>query len=314
MSILASDARQTKAFNQRVYYYKKRGLSHDEAVAKAQRSDHKDLTILNTTPPALTVLYKPKIAEKEPTQEEIKAEVERLKSSGQFCEINDDRECSPEKNYNETSLQQSTSNSPIETVISFSICIGSFVLLIHSAAEVFNFSLEGWAKAFILELGIVGLSIYESSNRLRATLARLTAVILVCVSCFASWTVTERARVEASHSANSSVDSVAAEKEVVTAQLSLLREDRKIAQQKFQASLGSEKQEAYAKMLELSDKMKPLLEKKRSLASEKPSVPVVSATYTADLFYRLCLIVLSIFFAARLKELARNNRDSAILA
>jgi hypothetical protein len=192
--------RQRKNFNQRVSYWVKQWVSFDEASRLALvreqmvvsssaplETSSNSRPVSNTPPQALGQLYnfpqvnlKPALARKSDAQEiRIKLPVE-------------------------PAVDQSFKIRPteiLEQIFCLLMVIGTSVILIKASWQVFGPGWEGFLKAFLLEAGILTLSVYRGRKILSLMVSRAGAIALACLSLFVLHTGVEGAQAEALKSA-----------------------------------------------------------------------------------------------------------------
>ena len=70
----------------------------------------------------------------------------------------------------------------LELGICVLVALATAVILMKNTAEIWNYSLEGFAKAAILELGTCGFSIYRPADQVMNVLCKFTAAALIALS------------------------------------------------------------------------------------------------------------------------------------
>ena len=170
------------------YLIRKKGLSESEAIEEAKSilddieegAERRAQPVKASAPRSEASLR----LVKEPSQEEVQREVEKLKAQGTFSEI-PSITYSAERRENpslkivdspESRAQNKTQSAEIGSAAfcALIVAIASW-LLINSSLEVFGNNVEGWGKAIILELGILGLAV--SKIQLGSTLKEMTAFL-----------------------------------------------------------------------------------------------------------------------------------------
>lgn len=309
MSNLSAQGRAEKNFRERVYYYKnKHGLTDEQAIEKARNArPKKTRTNLNLVPPIQVPESRsetPEIKEPEsrnpepenqiipePTDAQIQVEVDRLKRLGLMTEIT----CSSEQSRSQIPDPEKPEIQEPENWIEliFCILIAGFAswLLIKSSAELWNFALDGWIKAVILELGICGFSIYSPKDTIQKGVVKLAAVALITLSLFTLYTGVNRS--ESGHL--TVIDDH-------QTRLQLLRDDRTRAIATYEAAPKRDKLEADNRVRELTAKIEAEMAKAPAVADAK----VVEKSHLVELLYRVAFMILNIGFAARAKAIVEK--------
>lgn len=197
--VIESIKRQRKNFNQRVSYWIKQGMSVQEASRLALvreqmvgssaplETSSNSRPVSNTPPQALGQLYN----------------FPNLRLNSVQAGKSDDQEIRIKLPV-EQAANQSFKIRPTEIlqqIFCLLMVIGTSVILIKASWQVFGPGWEGFLKAFLLEAGILTLSVYRGRKILSLMVSRAGAIGLACLSLFVLHTGVEGAQAEALKSA-----------------------------------------------------------------------------------------------------------------
>lgn len=361
--------RQSKAFKQRLNYWLKKNLPYEEALRRAEIRDlileplklvdrpladqipmNQQAESLDSRKPACrtaesltddqnsrgmkTCLSDENLSApvSEPTDAEIKQEVERLKRLGVMAEIptghqlisnghlfqvpktySAEEQISwvsngglkfssasekpksaifPDQNHSISIPSNTDTRSifdSIEVVVCLTIVSGASWLLISSSVEVLGSSPTGWLKAVLIELSILGLSLYDSKNLLLQWGSRLAALAMVALSILVLHTGVQQSKVhELSLNAASNES------------LSLYREDRSRLLSAYDSLPENHTTKRTALMAEVQ-KLTQKIESEKKQSRGTPEAKVIEDLHSVESLMRFALIFLNIVFFHRLK-------------
>lgn len=192
--------------------------------------------------------------------------------------------------------KQNSISDTIESLASLTIVLGASWLLIRSSAEVFGFTPDGWLKALLLELGILGLSLYKSEDELLRYGSKLGAAALIALSVMALHTGVKKSEAK-------ELSAVAIKSET----LSFLREDRS----RILAAHDALPETHITKRNALMEKVQALssrIEEEKEKAGETAQAKVIEDSHMVESLMRLALMFLNIIFSHRLAALLKRSQ------
>ncbi len=277
------------------YLIRKKGLTEAEAVSQAKHIlEEVSCQKINST--------KYKNVE-EPSSTEIRNEVERQKALGIFTEVpllmsNSEKklkvkELSKELPTSEIAAQSTKiMNAAFYALI---VAIASW-LLISSSLEVFGNGSEGWGKAIILELGILGLAV--SKTKLGSSLkeiagfllSKATLIFLVFLSFSVLHTGVESQRSEGLTTAEST--------STIIADLISERDDWQKTYDDYAENRISDRRDALKKISRLNAEIKA----ERAAISKSLDGSVINLKSNTEKMIRAALLLLNIIFGHKLAQ------------
>jgi low affinity Fe/Cu permease len=316
--------RATKAFRERVYYWRKKGLSEDDAVTRASQSlskrhlkSVKSDENLEARKPGSQKTWKPEnlddqelpqspppppiIAAHEPSQEEVDWEIERLLRSGSVTLVGDGQaKVLPFKKPENLETRKSGSGDHlaflVRLVLPVTCTLAASGLLMMKTAAALGGSHEAWVQAVLIEVGITCLSLRRATSVWSFLAYRMAALALVCLSVFLLQTSSLRehaAKVHQVVTSNDRVTDLVGIKESLTAQLAALP-----------VSYVTKREQLTADLKRIADELAIIKKETR----EGGEVSVLNQVYLAESLIRLALVALSIFFAHQARELLESRR------
>lgn len=279
--------RQRKNFNQRVSYWIKQGLTLDEASRLALVREH----MIGSAAPC-NELY-PSTSERslKPPQ----------RTMGQIFDFPKSQNNSPSEN----SVSQDFSSDLIEgtksicslkirwsdfleQVFCLFMVVGTSVILIKASWQIFGQGWEGFLKAFLLEVGILTLAVYQGRNILSRLFSKAGAIVLACLSLFVLHTGIEGEKGDALKSV------VEADAELAT--LKAQRESFL----RLQGDLPSDHLKRREMLLGAVTDLTSKIEKAKTEISGSHSVKTVKDRYALETLVRIALMFLGTIFAHHL--------------
>ncbi len=291
------------------YLIRKKGLSEAEAIAAAkpilddiaestERRVHEE-SAPRTKESALRLV-------REPSQEEVRAEVEKLKAQGTFTEIPlitysakrsdnlslriaDSAECRVQ------SAQNKKQSAEIGGAAFCALIVGiASWLLINSSLEVFGNGSEGWGKAIILELGILGLAVSKtqwgtSLKEMSGFLfSKATLIFLVILSFAVLHTGVESQRTEGLTTAESTI----------LADLTAERDRWQQTYNSYAENRVSDRRDALKEISRLNAEIRA----ERADLSQSLDGSVINLKSNTEMMIRAALLLLNIIFGHKLAQ------------
>ncbi|MDQ3232977.1 MAG: hypothetical protein M3Q07_14255 [Pseudobdellovibrionaceae bacterium] len=311
MSNLSAQERAEKNFRSRIYYNQNvKGMTPELALEKAKNPRPK--RIRN---PAIHIAEIPLLKSddqnpennlpepenqkseiSDPTPEQIQTEIDRLKRLGLMTEIT----CSSAGNNIQKQPEKNPENTPPDNSIELGVCILVAVcaagILVKNTAEVWNYSVEGWIKAAILEIGICGFSIYRPHDIVLNVLTKLVAGALIGLSLMTQYTGVAR------HESNA-VSMVESSEETINN----LRSALTLAVKTHKSAAKWQKAETLKEVNKATEKLNQALEaKQKPAAALVADVSVVKLSSVVELCYRAAFMLVLIGFSARTRQLLQK--------
>ena len=305
------------------YLIRKKGLSEAEAIEKAQHilKDLDDNTQLSAkqTPSRRLMLVQ------DPSPDEIKAEIERQKARGSFIEApilmssvektakseerrekdsNVESSQSVERREKDSNVESSqsverreTQSAEIGSTVFYALIVAiASWLLISSSLEVFGKGPEGWGKAIILELGILGLAVSKSQfgSSLKEIagflLSKATLIFLVILSFAVLHTGVESQRSEGLTRA-----------EAKSSTLTDLTAERDRWQKTYDSYAENRVSDRRDAMKEIS-RLNVEIRAERAAVSKSLDGSVINLKSNTEMMIRAALLLLNIIFGHKLAQ------------
>ena len=241
----------------------------------------------------------------EPSQEEISREVEKLKAQGTFTEIptitySAERRENPTLKLADSAERRAQSKSKSAEIGSAAFCalivgIASW-LLVDSSLEVFGSGPEGWGKALILELGILGLAVSRSQfgSSLKEIagflLSKATLIFLVILSFAVLHTGVESQRSEGLTSAEA--------KSSTLTDLTAERDRWQKTYDSFAENRVSDRRDAMKEISRLNVEIRA----ERAAVSKSLDGSVINLKSNTEMMIRAALLLLNIIFGHKLAQ------------
>ncbi|GAB4279537.1 MAG: hypothetical protein Tsb0018_09290 [Opitutales bacterium] len=240
---------------------------------------------------------------KEPSQDEVRREVEKLKAQGTFTEIptitySAERRETPALKIADSAERRAQSKSQSAVIGSAAFCalivgIASW-LLVDSSLEVFGSGPEGWGKALILELGILGLAV--SGTKLGSSLkemagfflSKATLIFLVILSFAVLHTGVESQRFEGLTSAEA--------KSSTLTDLTAERDRWQKTYDSYAENRVSDRRDAMKEISRLNAEIKA----ERAAVSKSLDGAVINLRSNTEMMIRAALLLLNIIFGHKL--------------
>jgi hypothetical protein len=167
--------RQNKAFKQRVAYWRAKGYPAEEALRRANVRNQ----ILSLAPTLQQQIYQPSDSRQPGETKICQAQVEgqplrNLLVARKVTSKSGSAENLPPK--------PSYAADALQIVVCAAVILGASTLLVWSTVEVFGQTWAGWLKAILLEVSIVGLSVYRPVGIPEFLVSRGGALLLVSLS------------------------------------------------------------------------------------------------------------------------------------
>jgi hypothetical protein len=171
-------ARQNKAFRQRVAYWQAKGFPAEEAYRRA--SVRSQILSLAPAPEQKISLDQPIENRKAGETEAYVApeDTSLLRGPRPAGPAETPKACAPENRMS----QKSHATDALQVAVCAAVVLGASTLLVRSSVTVFGQTWEGWLKAILLEVGIVGLSVYRPTGLTQVLVSRGGALLLVALS------------------------------------------------------------------------------------------------------------------------------------
>lgn len=316
MSNLSAQERAEKNFRERIYYWENvkkltpelaiekaknprpkrtRKASEIQTIEAAQQNEKSDLQEPENQKSDLPKPENQKSEISDPTPEQIQTEIDRLKRLGVMTEIT----CSSAGNNLQKQPEKNPENAPPDNSIELGICILVAIcaagILVKNTAEVWNYSVEGWIKAAILEIGICGFSIYRPHDNVLNVLTKLVAGALIGLSLMTQYTGVAR------HESNA-VSMVESSEETI----SNLRTALTLAKETHSLAAKWQKAETLKEVNKATEKLNIALEAKQKPAAVASDVSVVKLSSIVELCYRAAFMLVFIGFSARTRQLLQK--------
>jgi hypothetical protein len=286
-------ARQNKAFRQRVAYWQAKGFSAEEAYRRASVRSQ----ILSLAPaPGQKVSRDEPIESREPDE-------------AKTCLAPDDavplcalwpasaaampKVCAAENRM----PQKSHGTDALQVVVCAAVVLGASTLLVTSSVTVFGQTWEGWLKAILLEVGIVGLSVYRPAGLVQFLVSRGGALLLVALSLLVLHAGVKNDASQAVAAATSS-----------SAEVAELRKER-LHLEALLETLPREHVTRRETIIRLLSENSARSQGARIRSQESVSVQASERLYTVEALMRAALMFLNISFA---HGLIRRVRSSAL--
>ena len=220
----------------------------------------------------------------EPTQKEISDLMRRLKSVGVMREIRADAAFS----FSLPGVKKDAILPSLEMIVSLVIVCGASSLLIAASLEVFGLGWQGWAKALLLEIGIIALYIFKADGRFQWAFSKGAFLFLLVLSFTVLHTgvqTTKAAGMNQYESSDSSLKDLLSIKKQLISSLEALP-----------ASYVSKRQPILAQISEIDLK----IENKRELLKTAAPASVVTSKAFSEVLMRTALLLLNLIFSHRL--------------
>lgn len=290
------------------YLIRKKGFSESEAIAAAKPILD---DIAESAERRTQAESAPRIKEsalrlvKEPSQEEVHREVEKLKAQGTFTEIppitySAERRENPGLKIADSAERRAQSKTQSAEIGSAAFCalivgIASW-LLVDSSLEVFGSEPKGWGKALILELGILGLAV--SKTKLGSSLkemagfllSKATFIFLVILSFAVLHTGVESQRSEGLTTAESTSSTLT--------NLNAERDRWQKTYDDYPENRISDRRDA---MQEIS-RLNTAIRKERAAVSQSLDGSVINLKSNTEMMIRAALLLLNIIFGHKLAQ------------
>ncbi len=330
--------RQNRAFKARLSYWLKKGLPYEIALSRAELRDHlsrEPLKLVKALPtpgmtekafsPTLENLGLRKSVCQESPSESESLPISRKSERQKICHLSENlltesrrselsavqiSWSSPQKvRFEPLNFPASTSDqkdfskssfNPVETFLSLTIVVAASWILVFSSAEVFGFTLHGWLKAILLELGILGLFLYESKDDLKKWGSRLASAALICLSFFVLHTGVQKNSAQQLSTAAASSEN-----------LTLLRQDRSRLISAHDALPETHVTKRNVLMMEVQ-KLSDRIEMGKAKASESLEVKVIQSSHMVETLMRLVLIFLNLIFSHRLRASLKGPKPLGV--
>ena len=296
------------------YLMRKKGFSESEAIAAAKpilddiaesavaESAERRAQPVKTSAPRSEAKLR---LVTEPSQEEISREVEKLKAQGTFTEIptitySAERRENPTLKLADSAERRAQSKSKSAEIGSAAFCalivgIASW-LLVDSSLEVFGSGPEGWGKALILELGILGLAVSRSQfgSSLKEIagflLSKATLIFLVILSFAVLHTGVESQRSEGLTSAEA--------KSSTLTDLTAERDRWQKTYDSFAENRVSDRRDAMKEISRLNVEIRA----ERAAVSKSLDGSVINLKSNTEMMIRAALLLLNIIFGHKLAQ------------
>jgi hypothetical protein len=170
-------ARQNKAFRQRVAYWQAKGFPAEEAYRRASVRSQ----ILSLAPaPEQKTSWDERIESRKPDETKtcLAPDVAPFPASRPADVAKALKICATENRM----PQKCHGADALQVVVCAAVVLGASTLLVRSSATVFGQTWEGWLKAILLEVGIVGLSVYRPTGLAQFFVSRGGALLLIALS------------------------------------------------------------------------------------------------------------------------------------
>ncbi|MFW7382311.1 MAG: hypothetical protein ACOH5I_26175 [Oligoflexus sp.] len=291
------------------YLMRKKGLSESEAIAAAkpilddiaESAGRKAQPVKAPAPRREAALR----LVKEPSQEEVRREVEKLKAQGTFTEIptitySAERRETPALKVADSAEHKAQSKTQSAVIGSAAFCalivgIASW-LLVDSSLEVFGSEPEGWGKSIILELGILGLAVSKSQfgSSLKEIagffLSKATLIFLVILSFAVLHTGVESQRSEGLTTAEST--------STILTDLTAERDLWQKTYDSYAENRVSDRRDAMKEISRLNEEIR----KERAAVSQSLDSSVINLKSNTEMMIRAALLLLNIIFGHKLAQ------------
>lgn len=300
------------------YLIRKKGLSEVEAIEQAQHilKDLDDTTRLSVNQKPSRLL-KPV---QDPSAKEIKAEVKRQKALGTFIEVpllmssaeqpaqsaptlklaKSQSAEQPEQNAERRKAQSADTSHQLVSIASALFCglivaIASW-LLVSSSLEVFGTGPEGWGKAILLELGILGLAVSKLrfgrslKEKAHFVLTKGTLVFLVFLSFAVLHTGVESQR-------SDNLNTVKTNNTTLT-ELTNERDSWQKTYDSYAENRISDRRDAMKEISRLNEAIRA----ERAAISQSLDSSVINLKSNTEMMIRAALLLLNIIFGHKLAQ------------
>jgi hypothetical protein len=284
--------RQNKAFRQRVTYWQTKGYSAEEAHRRASVRSQ----ILSLAPaPEQKITRDAPVESRRPDEPETRfaLEADPLRPAKPAGAPETPKTCAAEIRI----AQKSHAADALQVAVCAAVVLGASTLLVRSSVTVFGQTWEGWLKAILLEVGIVGLSVYRPAGLAQFLVARGGALLLVSLSLLVLHAGVKNDASQAVAAATHS-----------SAEVEDLRKER-LHLETLLETLPKEHVTRREATIRLLSENSARSQGARLRSQESVSVQAVERLYTVEALMRAALMFLNISFA---HGLIRRVRSSAL--
>jgi hypothetical protein len=284
--------RQNKAFRQRVAYWQAKGYPAEEAHRRASVRSQ----ILSLAPaPEQKISRDEPVESRRPdeTKASLAPEVVSRRAVQPAGELVAPKTCAAGNRIS----QKSHAADALQVAVCAVVVLGASTLLVRSSVTVFGETWEGWLKAILLEVGIVGLSVYRPTGLVQFLVSRGGALLLVALSLLVLHAGVKNDALQALAAATNSsaeVEDLRKERHHLEALLETLPKEHVTRREATLRLLGENSARSQAA---------------RIRSQESASVQASERLYTVEALMRAALMFLNISFA---HGLIRRVRSSAL--
>jgi hypothetical protein len=306
--------KSTRAFEERVRYWKNKGLTHEEAEVRARKKNDSHSTL--NTPRYLSrriVRHPPKIRPfnshtnstqlniPEPTEEQVQEVLSKLFETGQATLLNEQGQViRPEKFSNrvepDNTSERRKGNSVLRVAFpAIQVLATSSLLFFATIKALGGFTLENVAITFVLESGFLSLGLTKSKSEWATAGMRLGAAAIFLLGFFllhSGANLDHNRQVTQSVSSNDKVSSIKRTKEKLEADLQALPATHRTARNELLGKIEAKQTE---------------LDEAQALAMSTGEVGALERFWVTLLVTRLTLQLLNVFFGHNLISQMRKE-------